>query len=241
MTFTTIDYTTIPNDQLDAFHTADGKLHLFNNFACPFGNRALWTAIETHAPFDVIEVPLKDQPASYGEKFNRYETVPYLLDNGFAVYESSLIAQYLDAKFNDGALHRAKDPQAASIAQLVVAKFEIGALYKYLRTADDKDKQDVVAVLTEIETIYREHAKAFRAQGPYLLGAELSSAEINLGPFLYRFDILFRHYRKFELLAAFPLLHAVLEAIKARPTFKQTVHEPDHYIEQYASRITASP
>ncbi|KAF0715378.1 hypothetical protein As57867_003053, partial [Aphanomyces stellatus] len=177
--YSSIDYTSIPEDQLDALHSSP-KLHLFNNIVCPFGHRALWTAAEVNAPFQVIEVSLKDKPASYKEKFNRYGTVPYLLDNGFAVYESAIVAQYLDTKFNDGNLHRAKDPQAASLAQLAAAKLEIRPFYVALRTGDDAAKAELKAVLTEIETIYRDHAKAFRAQGPYLLGAELSSAEINL-------------------------------------------------------------
>ncbi|KAF0697480.1 Aste57867_11838 [Aphanomyces stellatus] len=208
---------------------------------CPYSNRALWTAIETNVPFQVIDVTFQHLPPSYGQKFNRYETVPFLLDNGFAVYESSLIVHYLDTKFNGGKLQHAPNAQAASIAQLVAAKFEVGVFYKYLKSANDKDKAEVVAQLTDIETIYREHAKAFRGEGPYLLGAELSSAEIILGPFLFRLDILYRHYRKFDVFANFPLLKTVLEAIKARPAFQQTVLGPERYVDEYADRVTVSP
>ncbi|KAF0715377.1 Aste57867_3404 [Aphanomyces stellatus] len=99
---------------------------------------------------------------------------------------------------------------------------------------------ELKTVLTEIE-VYRNDAKAFRAQGPYLLGAELSSAEINLVPFLFRFEMMLAHYHEIDLLANNPLLKAVLEATKSHPVFKQTVREQDFYIQGYAGYVNPKP
>ncbi|CAK4070133.1 unnamed protein product [Aphanomyces euteiches] len=237
--FPSTPYTSIPEDQFEALHAADGKLRLFNNIVCPFGHRALWTALEVNAPFEVIEVSLLEKPASYAEKFNRYGTVPFLLDNGFPVYESSIVAQYLDAKYGNGDLWRTKDPQGASLANLLSAKLEVGPFYAVLRTGEEKAKEELRSALSEIEAIYRDDAKAFRAQGPYLLGAELSSADINLAPFLFRFEILLAHYRNFSFLADCPSLKALLDAVKTRPAFQKSIRPPEVYINGYSKYVTA--
>ncbi|KAH9125752.1 hypothetical protein LEN26_005342 [Aphanomyces euteiches] len=236
-TYPSTDFANYSNEELDAFHKEDGKLRLFNNISCPFGQRALWTAIEVNAPFEVVEVSLANMPDSYAEKFNRYWTVPYLLDNGFPVYESAIVAQYLDAKYNNGALFRRDDPKASSLAQLVVAKFEARPFYVYTSSGDEKAKEEVLETVKELETIYSQNAKAYRSQGPYLLGAELSSAEIIISPFLYRFEALLSHYRKLDIFVEAPVLKAAFEAVKAHPTFQRTIRPTSYHIEQYASRV----
>ncbi|RHZ18929.1 hypothetical protein DYB37_005190 [Aphanomyces astaci] len=239
-TYPSVDYASFSDDQLDAFHTSP-DLRLFSNINCPYGQRALWTALEVNAPFQVVEVSLANQPDSYGEKFNRYGTVPYLLDNGFAVYESAIVAQYLDAKFNQGRLHRKDDVQAATLVQLVIAQFEARPWYQYLRTGDEKAKEQGIEILKELETIFTVNAKAYRDQGPYLLGAELSGAEINLFPFFYRLDVLLGHYRKLDFLADFPALRAAFDAAKARKTFQQTIRTPEYLIQQFAPHFNPTP
>ncbi|RHY59087.1 hypothetical protein DYB30_008063 [Aphanomyces astaci] len=235
-TYPSVNYSSLSNDQLDALRagSTDGVVHIFNNIVCPFGHRALWIALEINAPFQVIEVSLSNQPASYGEKFNRYETVPFLLDNGFPVYESSIVAQYLDSKFNHGNLHQSSDPQAASVVQLATAKFEARPFYVYLQVGGPRAEADVRDVLTELETIYSQHGK----EGPYLLGGTLSSAEINLVPFFFRFNVLLKHYRKVDLFADYPRLKAALDAAVVRPAFQQTAREPQYYIDAYAGLVS---
>ncbi|CAK4275962.1 unnamed protein product [Aphanomyces euteiches] len=158
--YPSIDYNSVPLDHLESFLSTDGKLHLFNYIGCPYGHRAIWTAIEVNAPFQVVEVSLANKPPSYTEMFNRYGTVPFVLDNGFA---------YLDLKFGDGHLHRVKDPQAASIAQLAAAKFDTQPFFAFMATGDEAAETKMKASLDELEMIYRDDAKADRDQGPYLL------------------------------------------------------------------------
>jgi hypothetical protein len=35
--------------------------------------------------------------------------------------------------------------------------------------------------------------------GPFYFGEEISLVEINIAPFLYRFDIILKHYRDYEI------------------------------------------
>ncbi|OQR91352.1 hypothetical protein ACHHYP_04755 [Achlya hypogyna] len=234
----TVAYAAFSDTELDALKT-DGKVHLFNSIGCPYGHRALWTAIEVDAPLTVYEIGLRaDMPASYIEKFNRYHTVPFLVHQGTPVYESAIIAQFLDAKYNNGTLHRRDNFEEAALAQLAAAKFETGAFYALIRNQDATKKDELEAnvhlVLGELERIYRENAAAYRSEGPYLLGVELSSAEINIVPFLYRFKHVLSHYRNFDITKGYPLVAAAYEAAVARPTFKLSTREPEYYITLYA-------
>ncbi|OQR91359.1 hypothetical protein ACHHYP_04753 [Achlya hypogyna] len=238
MSLSYVEYTSLTDAELASLKTKDGKVHLFNNFVCPFGHRALWAAAETNVPTQVINIDLNDMPASYVANFNRYHTVPFLLDNGNAVYESAIVAQFLDAKYNAGAIHNRDFPEHAALAQLVQAKFEAGPFYGLLRNKDPSKKaeleQNLRSSLSELERIYREHASDYRSKGPYLLGDKFSSAELNIVTFLFRFKHILKHYRDFDILEGLPLLTAALEASEKRPAFKLTTKEPAFYINGYA-------
>ncbi|EQC25535.1 hypothetical protein SDRG_16592 [Saprolegnia diclina VS20] len=238
-----IEYTALSDAELASFKTKDGKVHLFNNFVCPFGHRALWAAAEVDVPFQIVNIDLGDMPASYVANFNRYHTVPFLLDNGYAVYESAIVAQFLDAKYNNGAIHNRDFPEHAALAQLAQAKFEAGPFYALLRNKDPAKKAELEAnlheSLSELEKIYRDHAAEFRSKGPYLLGDKFSSAELNIVTFLFRFKHILKHYRDFDILEGLPLLSAALEASSQRPAFKKTTKEPEYYIQGYAKFANA--
>ncbi|KDO18371.1 hypothetical protein SPRG_16151 [Saprolegnia parasitica CBS 223.65] len=238
MTFEITDFNTLSAADRASLKTKDGKVHLFNNLICPFGHRALWSAVESNAPFHMIDVSLASMPEAYITEFNRYHTVPFLLDDGTSIFESAIIAQFLDVKYNGGKLHQRDHPEHAALAQLAQAKLEIGPFYGLLRNQDPAKKEgfeaDIRETLDELEKIYREHAAEFRAKGPYLFGDQLSSAEINIIPFFFRFQIILKHYRDFELLKGYPLLTAAYEAAVERPAFKQTIKEPEFFINAYA-------
>ncbi|KAG9416663.1 Tudor domain-containing protein 1 [Aphanomyces cochlioides] len=237
MTIEATPFESYSDDQLASFKQRDGKLHLFNHFKCPFGHRALWTAVESSAPFELINVDLGNVPPAYMDNFNRYGTAPFLLSNGFPIYESAIIAQYLDAKFGHDDLFLRDRPEEATLAQLAAAKFESGPFYRMLRTGSEESAADLKEMLDEVEKIYREHAAEYRSLGPYLLGDKLSSAEILTVPFLFRFEILLKHYRNHDLLDGYPLLTAVLKAAKVRPAFQDTIREPQFYIDAFASYV----
>ncbi|RHY36672.1 hypothetical protein DYB25_001350 [Aphanomyces astaci] len=237
MPFETAPFESLTASELDAFKQKDGKLHLFSNIGCPYGHRALWTAVEVNAPFHVVEVSLTDPPAAYSEKFNRYGTVPYLLSNGSPVYESAIIAQYLDTKHGGGELFRRSNPEEAALTQLAAAKFEAGPLYQLLRKFSDENVAELKESLAEVEAVYRVNGADYRAKGPYLLGKTLSNAEILTSTVLFRFEIVLKHYHNFDLLSDFPLVAAALAAVKTRPAFQQTIREPQLYIDMYAKFV----
>ncbi|OQR89257.1 glutathione transferase family protein [Achlya hypogyna] len=228
MTLRLIEYTSLSDDDIASIKTQDNKVHLFNNLVCPFGHRALWTAAEVDVPFEMINVDLVDMPESYVTHFNRYHTVPCLVDNGYTVYESAIVAQFLDAKYNAGRLYNRDDPERAALAQLAVVKFVASPLYALLHNHDESKMN------SKTTSANRWHAAPYRSKGPYLLGDQLSSAELNIVTFLFRFKYILQHYRNFEILDGVPLLTAAMEAATARPAFQNTAKDPDFYIRGFA-------
>lgn len=187
----------------------------------------------------MIDVPLNGMPAAYGKHVNRYETVPCLYDEGVPVFESAIVAEYLDAKFGNGQLFCRDAHFMSSLHRLVSSKFEIGAFYGLLSDKDGMKRAtlegEIHQTLTELETIYSVNAAQYRADGPYLLGSRFSAAEIMIMPFLYRFNAVLAHYRGFDVLGKYPLLRAAFEASKLRPAFKASCRDEKFFIESYAS------
>ncbi|RHY17590.1 hypothetical protein DYB28_006142 [Aphanomyces astaci] len=234
--YRTINYATLTDDQIVAFTKPDGKLNYFNCVVCPFAQRVLWAALEVQAPIDtVVELDVFNLPPSYSRLVNRYGDIPHLIHDGTHVYDSPLTVNYLDATFGRGKLGRRDTPKIAALTDLLTLKTTHIPFYGYL-SGRDKTDAPLRALLSELETIYRDHAKAHRANGPFLLGANVSTGDINLIPLLFRFEILFAHYKAYTLLPEkdFPLLKAALEAAKALPTFQQTVQDPSIYIQGYS-------
>ncbi|KAH9154061.1 hypothetical protein AeRB84_003782 [Aphanomyces euteiches] len=207
--YPSIDYNSVPLDHLESFLSTDGKLHLFNYIGCPYGHRAIWTAIEVNAPFQVVEVSLANKPPSYTEMFNRYGTVPFVLDNGFAVGDCRA------------------DPQAASIAQLAAAKFDTQPFFAFMATGDEAAETKMKASLDELEMIYRDDAKAYRDQGPYLL------TEIKVYTWSSTQQCGDQHRPLFPSpeprAGSFP--KAAFDAVQARPSYQRSIASDDVYIQ----------
>lgn len=78
------------------------------------------TAVEVGAQVNQIEVDLYNKPPLYTAEVNPYGTVPCLYDDGFPVFESAIVAQYLATKYDEKKLDLfcLGDPQLASIVAL---------------------------------------------------------------------------------------------------------------------------
>lgn len=242
--FPSVDYTST-EAYVGSIKAGDGKLTLFNSMICPFGARALWTAVEIGANFTQVELDLSNESlflptstATY-HLLNNREEVPVLADNGFLVSESPIVAQYLDQKVDNKLdLFRKSDAKQASLVRLVMNRFEVGALYGLLRNKDrSKDAEfiaEIRSALGAVETVYRENAAAYRSAGPYLLGDVFSAAEIHIVPFLHRFSITLSHYRNYDVTESTPLLRAALEACQQRQAFRETTLGDAYFKEGYA-------
>ena len=202
------------------------QMTYFGNRICPFAQRAWWTLVEKNADFDYVHVELgAKKPAWYKEAFNPSGTVPSLYVSGRPVFESSIAVEFLEEALADGAALLPKDPVDRAAARQFVAAIDVKPLYGYLmeqdRSQDGKHAAAVGAALGKLEALME--ARQPQA-GPFLLGDQLSIAEVNLAPFLDRFSVLLKHYRDYDIFAdgRLPRLAAAFAAVKQRPAWQKT-------------------
>ena len=89
------------------------------------------------------------------------------------------------------------------------------------------------AKFSAFEQLYKQHKQA---AGPYLLGEDLSLAEIAFVPFLERFAQTLQFYRSYDLFAGgarYPTVYAAFEAARQRPAFKETTAPGPYFIQAY--------
>ncbi|HUK60688.1 MAG TPA: glutathione S-transferase family protein [Stellaceae bacterium] len=171
----------------------------------------------------------------HSETLNRlhpFGKMPAMEHDGFMLYETSAILRYIDEAFDGPRLtpsdlrRRARMEQWVSainayydrtmIRQIVLQYyFPTGADGKPDRAIIDKSAEDAkkqIAVLDEA-----------LAEGPYLLGGDISLADLLLCPILVYF---FRTPEGEAMLAASKNIRRAGEAIRARKSFIDTVPPP---------------
>lgn len=202
----------------------------FGNRLCPFAHRAWWALCEKGLDSEIrkIHINLGDsKPAWYQESVNELGTVPFVVVDGQPIFESSIVSSFFDENFPDkGTQLMPADALRRAQARFVSARFGgcIGAMYRLLKNQDpeqmDAIKQAVREALVAFNTFVAKHSSG---DGPYLVGSTFSMADIDVIPFLDRFQHTLSHYRQFEILpddGKHDRLRQALAACQERPAFK---------------------
>jgi len=210
----------------------------FGNRTCPFAHRAWWTLHEKELDFDYIHVDLGSQkPAWYAQKINELGTVPCIFENGHPVYESMIVAEYLEEKYKaHGTRLLPEDPLKRAAIRLFISIWSEAQklLYGVLMNQDRSKDADLSAKLhAELKRINNKMV-AQSATGPYFLGSEFSFADIAIVPFLDRFTATLKQYRQVEIFTdETARLKELYEACKQRPGFQKTTQPPEVYLSGY--------
>ena len=75
--------------------------------------------------------------------------------------------------------------------------------------------------------------------GPYVLGNQISLAEIMLVPFLDRFRYLLKHYRGYDLLKPGSKIEAMFCEFEKRSSFQASAEPASYYIPRYEGYVGA--
>ncbi len=161
-------------------------------YHAPFSRsvRILWLAEEINLPYQLESFTLftaaMQAPAFL--KIHPQGKVPAIDDNGFVLWETSAIIEYLVAKYSDGALLPARDSEAGAKAvqwmefaenQLTVIMAEIVAHGGVL------PQERIIPALVERGNMLAPQLIQIVEQAlgerPYILGDEFSVADIMLG------------------------------------------------------------
>eukprot|EP01129_Flabellula_baltica_P003422 TRINITY_DN13186_c0_g1_i1.p1 TRINITY_DN13186_c0_g1~~TRINITY_DN13186_c0_g1_i1.p1 ORF type:complete len:284 (+),score=58.69 TRINITY_DN13186_c0_g1_i1:97-852(+) len=225
--------TTIKPTSLDEIDFTQEKPLFFSNRTCPFAHRAWWTLLENQVDFDFIHIQLgEEKPEWYKDQVNPYGTVPCLYVQGKPVYESLIVAQYVDEVYGQGRL-MPEDPLQRAAVRLVIDKLGIGALYDFLKFGGGEDREEKVRGVNQALDSVEKYFEV-QSEGPFFLGEVLSLADVAFVPFLDRFKATLGHYRDFDIFEGRPRLLSLYEAAKKRPAFQVTSLDPEIYIQAYA-------
>jgi len=209
------------------------SIKLYWNKVCPFVHRAWIAALEKKVPVELVYVPLGGEMPEWYKQINPRETIPTLQTGNTFIYESNLIAQYLDDAFEPKQSlfpGSAYDRHRIRFFMEQVGGF-VGAAYSYLRDPSDEKQTGLKHNIAGLEKLLIE-----QSEGPFFLGQAFTLADIAIVPFLDRFrHTLFAYCNGFDLFATAPRLKALLDAAYLRPSVFQTAQPGTFYVEAYKS------
>ncbi len=193
-------------------------ISLYQVSSCPFCARVRIVLDEKGLPYHRVEVDLNAKPAALVARHPRAE-VPLLVDGDLAVYESRLIAEYLDERY-PGAPLLPTAPAARARARLLfdlcdralAAPSYALAQQTYLRAPLAPVDDMVVAEATQAITAALARVAHALADRPFLLGA-FSLADLAFAPFLSQLNA-----AAYPLPAAPPALRAWADRLADRPS-----------------------
>lgn len=180
-----------------------------------------WIAMKVAGiAFDEIVIPLYE-PGS-AEKLRSYNpagTVPVLLDDGVAIWESLAILEHVADRFPEAGLWP-KDRAARSHARVVSSEMHAGfqplrkncPMNMWLPPKKRTWPDEVLANVARIEAIWRDCRARFGKGGPFLFGA-FSAADAMYAPVVARFY----NYA----LDVGPDTTAYMDAVRALPAWRE--------------------
>jgi glutathione S-transferase len=131
----------------------DGVLTLFYRTACPFSLATRLVLVEKGLAFVRRIVKKREKPPEI-ERVSRGK-VPALLDDSFGVFESSVIAEYLEEAFSRPPL-RPPDPRGRALLRMAIHKLEHELLHPLEELEDASqgaaaERERIVAAFTPWE------------------------------------------------------------------------------------------
>lgn len=179
-------------------------LILYDAPRCPYCARVRIVLAEKDVPYETVVIDLADRPAWLYEK-NPTGKVPVLEEDGWALPESAVIAEYLDERFPEPALLPA-DPGERAIARLLVFRHDdFSDPYYALRREEPGAAEEFAEALGGLE--------ALLSHVPYLGGVTFGLADVGYVPWVIRArDVLG------VSLEPYPALVRWLERLSERPS-----------------------
>lgn len=193
------------------------RLHLISFDLCPFVQRAVITLLEKGVPFERTYIDLANKP-DWFLQLSPTGKVPVLQVDDATLFESSVIAEYLDEVYAPP-LHPA-DPlsKAQHRAWMEFASVMLGSLWGFYTATSaealENARKDVISKIVRLE--------AAVSDGPFFAGASVSLVDAAFGP-------VFRYFPVLESLGetgwfdAAPKVQAWSAALLARPSVVNAV------------------
>lgn len=187
---------------------------------------------EKGVPYEVINVETRGKPEDLLE-LNPYGSIPTLVDRELALYESSIITEYLDERFPHPPLMPVY-PVARAKARLIIHRFdrEWSPLIKKLETGKIADTRGVAK---ELSGFLSQLVPIFQTS-PYFLGDEFTLVDCCIAPVLWRLPIWGITLSPVEMKA----INKYSERVFQRDSFQASLTELEQEQRKLASEDMAS-
>ena len=193
------------------------KLKLISHALCPYVQRAVIALTEKGVAFERVDIDLAAKP-DWFLKISPLGKVPVLVDGDTVIFESAVIAEYIedtvapklhpeDAK--ERAQHRAWIEFSSALLM------DIWNLYNAQDAESFDDKRKLLG-----ERFGQLEAKL--GQGPWFAGERFSLVDAAMGPVLRYFDV-FDAIADFGILDGKPKIARYRRALRDRPSIKAAV------------------
>ena len=206
-------------------------IRLYSNAGCPYAQRARIVLLEKGLAFDYVEVDLASKPDWFAE-VSPTGKVPVLVDDGFRVYESAIIAEYLDEQYPLPRLLPV-EAKARTDARLWIHRAGDFARAMFW-AAVAGDEQAVSRHVSELEQQLAEMEQAVFADGrPWWLGDVFSLVDASFYPACERLVAVVA--RSGLDLSAWPQVQGWMQRVRARPAVAATVLPASEHVANFAA------
>jgi len=217
-----------------------GKLRLYSMRFCPYAQRIHLVLDAKQIPYDVVYVNLSQKPEWLHEKSPLGKVPCIEFENGDSLYESLIIAEYLDEAHSERRL-LPTDPFAKAKDKLLIERFNevITTMYKlYLGKNVDKDVFN--EALDGLEIFDRELSKRGT---PFFGGNQPSMLDLMIWPWCERADIL-RILKGEQYVLPRDRFSRLLEwkkLMKDDPAVKGSYLDAETHSKYFQSRLAGTP
>ena len=210
------------------------ELEIIGTLSCPYVQRTRIVLLEKGLEFAFKEVDLRNKP-DWFLAVSPYGKVPVLNHGDVRLYESAVINEYLEEVFPSPAL-MPKAPGLRGHARIWIDfcnTYLIPANGKLLRSGPGDERDAARAKLADrFRQMEFEGLEKLSGPGPYWFGEAISLVDITFHPHFERM-VATEHYRDAKIPEDCERLLAWREAMRERPSVKETSHPAEYYFERY--------
>ena len=197
-------------------------LHLVSHKLCPYVQRARIVLAEKNIPHRIGFIDLADKP-DWFLKISPLGKVPVLCVDGRPLFESSVIAEYLD-EISPGSLHPLDAfEKARNRSWIEFASATLAAVATFYRADGQERFAAATASLRERFGQLEEEL----GDGPWFNGAAFSLVDAAFGP-LFRYFEVIDYCGDFGFFDGLTRVNAWREALRARPSVRGAVVSDYH-------------
>jgi glutathione S-transferase len=197
-------------------------LHLVSHKLCPFVQRARIVLAEKDIPHRIEFIDLANKPEWFLD-ISPLGKVPVLCVDGRPLFESAVIAEYLD-EISPGSLHPLDAlERARSRSWIEFASATLAAISTFYRANDHVSFSDAIATLSERFGRLEDEL----GEGPWFNGAEFALVDAAFGPVFRYFEVI-NDYGHFGFFDGLPRVNAWRDALRNRPSVRGAIVEDYH-------------